>query len=64
MSHRRRTLGYVPITKPCVQCRQPLEFAEQPGDATCGACGTAQYVTAAGVVGRYPGDRLKPGPGL
>lgn len=51
-------------TLPCVQCRQPLEFPAGPGDATCEACGTAQYVNTAGGVGRYPSMDLKPGPRL
>lgn len=51
-------------TLPCVQCREPLEFPEGAGDATCEACGQRQYVTATGAVGRCPSGDLKAGPGL
>jgi hypothetical protein len=32
--------------RPCIQCREPVTFDGQPGDATCPACGVGQYLTA------------------
>jgi len=32
--------------RPCIQCRTPLAYPAQPGEATCGACGVRQYLTA------------------
>lgn len=52
------------VSKPCCQCREPVEFPDEPGDGECASCGQRQYVTATGAVGRYPSGHLKAGPGL
>jgi len=31
--------------RPCIQCRTPLVYPAQPGEATCPACGVRQYLT-------------------
>jgi hypothetical protein len=33
--------------RPCIQCRKPLTYPSQPGDATHPACRVAHCVTAA-----------------
>ena len=49
-----RSIPSEPLERPCLHCKAPLTFADEPGDATCPASGVAQYVTAAGLQGRYP----------
>ena len=44
------------MDRSCLHCKAPLTFDEEPGAATCPACGVAQYVTAAGLQGRYPDE--------
>jgi hypothetical protein len=29
----------------CIQCREPVTFDGQPGEATCSACGVRQHLT-------------------
>jgi hypothetical protein len=41
--------------RPCIQCRRPVAFDGQPGEATCETCSVRQYVTAPSVL--YPTDR-------
>jgi len=31
--------------RPCIQCRRPVTYPAQPGEATCVACGVRQYLT-------------------
>jgi uncharacterized Zn finger protein (UPF0148 family) len=42
------------MDRTCLHCKAPLTFADEPGDATCPACGLRQYVTARAQQGRYP----------
>jgi hypothetical protein len=45
--------------RPCIQCRRPVTFDVQPGQAICDECGVRQYLTApsalypTGGFGRY-----------
>jgi hypothetical protein len=47
------------LVRPCIQCRHPVTFDGQPGDAVCEACGVRQYLTGpsrlypTGGTGRY-----------
>jgi hypothetical protein len=56
-----------PLARPCLQCRTPVTFDGQPGDATCPNCGIRQYLTEPsrlwprGGVGAYPSDDRGPG---
>jgi uncharacterized Zn finger protein (UPF0148 family) len=47
--------------KSCLDCRTPVPFTEQPGEATCPECGLRLYATANGQLGRMPDPDWQPG---